>query len=177
LGLAVERIRRWEVLGEPRVARLLQETLAEEKHADAKLTEIAEGEVNDKAAEEWDQVTEGVLEQTAVFAGRAVGIGARTIKRAASAVSFGRYPRRSAPAVGGEATSSLNRAVEMASETAHECGGSSCVASARSHKEKSTTLAKAHDRAEVADLQSAREEAYAAVKGQVMRPVCVGFRD
>ena len=112
-----------QVLGEPRVARLLQDTLAEEKHADAKLTEIAEGEVNDKAAEEWHQVTEGVLEQTAVFAGRAVGIGARTIKRAASAVSFGRYPRRSAPAVVGQATSSLSRAVEMASETATNVAG------------------------------------------------------
>jgi len=112
-----------QVLGEPRVARLLQDTLAEEKHADAKLTEIAEGEVNDKAAEEWHQVTEGVLEQTAVIAGRAVGIGARTIKRAASAVSFGRYPRRSKPAVVGQATSSLNRAVEMASETATNVAG------------------------------------------------------
>jgi rubrerythrin len=70
-----------QVLGEPRVARLLQETLAEEKHADAKLTEISEGKLNDKAAEEWHQVSEVVLEQTAVFAGRAVGICARTIKR------------------------------------------------------------------------------------------------
>jgi ferritin-like metal-binding protein YciE len=101
-----------QVLGEPGVARLLQETLAEEKHADAKLTQIAEGKVNDKAAEEWHQVSEGVLEQTAVFAGRAVGIGARTITRAASAVGLGRYPRRTNPAIGGQATSSLNRAVE-----------------------------------------------------------------
>jgi ferritin-like metal-binding protein YciE len=107
-----------QVLGEPRVARLLQDTLAEEKHADAKLTEIAEGTVNDKAAEAWHQATEGVLEQTAVFAGKAVGIGARTIKRAARAVGLGRYPRRSEPAVAGQATSSLNRAVEVASEMA-----------------------------------------------------------
>ena len=112
-----------QVLGEPRVARLLQDTLAEEKHADAKLSEIAEAKVNDKAAEEWHQVTEGVLEQTAVFAGRAVGIGARTIKRAASAVGLGRYPRRIKPAVVGQATSSLNRAVETASETATNVAG------------------------------------------------------
>ena len=103
-----------QVLGEPRVARLLQDTLAEEKHADAKLTEIAEGTVNDKAAEAWHQATEGVLEQTAVFAGKAVGIGARTIKRAArAAVGLGRYPRRSEPAVVEQATS-----VEVVSEMA-----------------------------------------------------------
>ena len=113
-----------QVLGEPRVARLLQDTLEEEKRADAKLTEIAEGKVNDKAAEEWHQVTEGAFEQTAFLAGKAVGIGTRTIKRAASAVGLGRYARRGdSPAVGGKITSSLNRAVEVASETATDVAG------------------------------------------------------
>jgi ferritin-like metal-binding protein YciE len=107
-----------QVLGEPRVARLLQDTLEEEKQADAKLTEIAEGRVNDKAAEEWHQVTEGAFEQTAFFAGKAVGVGARTIKRAARAVGLGRPARRGEPALVGQVTSSLNRAVEVASETA-----------------------------------------------------------
>jgi hypothetical protein len=36
-----------QVLGEPRVARLLQDALEEEKKADAKLTEIADGKVNE----------------------------------------------------------------------------------------------------------------------------------
>ena len=42
-----------QVLGEPQVARLLAATFEEEKAADAKLTEIAETKVNEKAAEEW----------------------------------------------------------------------------------------------------------------------------
>jgi ferritin-like metal-binding protein YciE len=39
-------------MGQNDVAKLLQETLKEEKDADAKLTKIAESEVNDKAAKE-----------------------------------------------------------------------------------------------------------------------------
>lgn len=113
-----------QVLGEPRVARLLQETLDEEKHADATLTEVAEGKVNDKAAEEWHQITTGVLEQTAVAVGRAVGISARTIRRAGRVVGLGQRPRRRGePALIGEVTSSLNRAVEVASETATDVAG------------------------------------------------------
>jgi ferritin-like metal-binding protein YciE len=107
-----------QVLGEPRVARLLEDTLQEEKNADAKLSEIAEAKVNDKAAEEWHQVSAGLLEQTAVFAGRAVGAGARTVKRAADAVGLG----QNQPPGGGnaglveQATSSLNRTVGAASK-------------------------------------------------------------
>src|SRR3954464_9580830 len=42
-----------QVLGEPGVARLLAQTLKEEKAADGKLTTIAERSVNEDAAEEW----------------------------------------------------------------------------------------------------------------------------
>lgn len=112
-----------QVLGEPRVARLLQETLDEEKHADATLTEVAEGKVNDKAAEEWHQITAGVLEQTAVAVGRAVGISARTLRSAGRVVGLGQRPRRGEPALVGEVTSSLNRAVEVAGETATDVAG------------------------------------------------------
>jgi ferritin-like metal-binding protein YciE len=123
-----------QVLGEPQVARLLQDTLAEEKHADAKLTEIAEGKVNDKAAEAWHQATEGVLEQTAVFAGKSgrykrtddqtCGDRGQLRTLSASQQASGRRPG--------------NIVVEPGSRNGerngHECGGSSCVASARSHK-------------------------------------------
>ncbi len=113
-----------QVLGQPRVARLLQDTLEEEKKADAKLTEIAERKINEQAAEEWHHVTEGLLLQTVAFAGKAVGIGARTIKRAAGAVGL---PQRtgsgdaSTTAVR-QITSSSNRAADSAGETATELG-------------------------------------------------------
>jgi ferritin-like metal-binding protein YciE len=83
-----------QVLGEPEVARLLQETLDEEKAADAKLTAIAEGGINKKAAEESlpDQSPAGVIEHTAAFAGQAVGIGARALERAAGAIGLGKRP-------------------------------------------------------------------------------------
>jgi ferritin-like metal-binding protein YciE len=103
------------VLGEPEVATLLEDALAEEKSADAKLTEIAEGRVNEKAAEEWHQVAAGFLEQSATIAGKAVGIGARTVKRAADAVGLG--PSGTSK-VRGQVTSSVGGAVEAASDLA-----------------------------------------------------------
>jgi hypothetical protein len=72
-----------QVLGQPAVARLLEQTLEEEKLADLNLTEIAEQRVNAKAAEEWHQAAAGLLEQTATLAGRAVALGSRTAARAA----------------------------------------------------------------------------------------------
>jgi ferritin-like metal-binding protein YciE len=77
------------LLGEPEVARLLDETLQDEKNADLKLTEIAEGKVNDRAAEEWHHASAGLLEQTATFAGKAIALGARTVTRAAGRVRGG----------------------------------------------------------------------------------------
>jgi ferritin-like metal-binding protein YciE len=114
------------VLGEPRVASLLEDTLSEEKRADTKLTDIAEGKVNQRAAEEWHRVGAGLLEQTAVFAGRAVGIGARAVKRAADTVGLGRNQRtnRSISNIGEQVTSSVGGAIAAASHMAGDIASS-----------------------------------------------------
>jgi ferritin-like metal-binding protein YciE len=82
-----------QVLGEGSVARLLAQTLKEEKAADRTLTDIAEGSVNDEAAGEWQtqsQSEEGPLIRSAEWAGRTSGRAirqlSRTARRAASAV-------------------------------------------------------------------------------------------
>src|SRR5687767_6684421 len=114
------------VLGEPKVASLLEDTLSEEKRADTKLTDIAEGKVNQRAAEEWHRVGAGLLEQTAVFAGRAVGIGARAVKRAADTVGLGRNQRttRSISNIGEQVTSSVGGAIAAASHMAGDIASS-----------------------------------------------------
>jgi ferritin-like metal-binding protein YciE len=114
------------VLGEPRVASLLEDTLSEEKRADTKLTDIAEGKVNQRAAEEWHRVGAGLLEQTAVFAGRAVGIGARAVKRAADTVGLGRnqHTNRSISNIGEQVTSSVGGAIAAASHMAGDIASS-----------------------------------------------------
>jgi ferritin-like metal-binding protein YciE len=121
------------VLGEPEVARLLEDTLKEEKNADVTLTEIAEGKVNNRAAEEWHQVSAGLLEQTATLAGRAIGLGARTVQRAAGAVRGGQNQvRRAATSrVAEQVTSSVNRAIKVASDTA---GGVANMARSQSRR-------------------------------------------
>ncbi len=70
-----------QVLGEKGVARLLAQTLKDEKAADRKLTRIAEAAVNRRAAEEWHEAV-GVLEQGAKWIGSAVG---RVLPRAQAA--------------------------------------------------------------------------------------------
>ena len=82
-----------QVLGETGVARLLQQTLQEEKAADRTLTTIAQQSVNEEAAQEWQsQTDEGPLMRSAEWAGRATGIAAQgltgTVRRVASAVGF-----------------------------------------------------------------------------------------
>jgi ferritin-like metal-binding protein YciE len=121
------------VLGEPEVARLLEDTLQEEKNADLKLTEIAEGRVNNRAAQEWHRASAGLLEQTATLAGRAIGLGARTVQRAAGAVRGGRNQLRSAATstVAEQVTSSFNRAIRVASDTA---GGVASMARSQSRR-------------------------------------------
>jgi ferritin-like metal-binding protein YciE len=79
-----------EVLGRSDVARLLGDTLREEKAADVKLTEIAEGSINAKAAEEWYRRDTGVLDQSAEWVGQTVGMAARGVLRAANAVGITR---------------------------------------------------------------------------------------
>jgi ferritin-like metal-binding protein YciE len=76
-----------EVLGRSDVARLLADSLQEEKAADLKLTEIAEQAVNQHAADEvHKQSSAGILEQSAEWVGSTVGAAARTVRRAAGAV-------------------------------------------------------------------------------------------
>jgi ferritin-like metal-binding protein YciE len=77
-----------EVLGRSDVARLLSDSLAEEKAADEKLTEIAEQNVNLRAAEEIHKETAGILDQSAEWVGSKVGTAARTVRRAARAVGL-----------------------------------------------------------------------------------------
>ena len=67
-----------QVLGENQVVRLLAQTLKEEKAADGKLTTIAEGSVNEDAAEEWESQSEdGVLGRSMAWLGSAIGTARR----------------------------------------------------------------------------------------------------
>jgi hypothetical protein len=62
-----------QVLGQREVAKLLEQTLKEEKSADRTLTQIAESSVNDEAAEEYQsQSEEGPLMGLANWAGRSM---------------------------------------------------------------------------------------------------------
>src|SRR5687767_3256763 len=83
-----------QVLGEQQVARLLEQTLNEEKAADQTLTNIAESSVNEEAAEEFQSQSdseEGPLMRSAEWAGRTSGMAVRQLTRTA---------RRAAAAVG-----------------------------------------------------------------------------
>jgi ferritin-like metal-binding protein YciE len=80
-----------KVLGELQVARLMSETLKEEKAADRKLTRIAEGQVNRKAAAEFHAQTSTIaaaseaagnaLEKGAEWVGSTVGRAVRRVKK------------------------------------------------------------------------------------------------
>jgi ferritin-like metal-binding protein YciE len=99
-----------QVLGETQVAKLLEQTLKEEKAADRTLTQIAERSVNEEAAEEFQsQSEEGPLMRSAAWAGRTSGMAVRqltsTARRAATAmgVAQDRPPRRSSSRTSGSA--------------------------------------------------------------------------
>jgi ferritin-like metal-binding protein YciE len=79
-----------EVLGETAVARLMQQTLREEKAADGKLTTIAEGRVNEDAAEEWrsQDEDEGMIERSGAWIGAASQQLASGARRAASSIGL-----------------------------------------------------------------------------------------
>ena len=84
-----------QVLGKQQVARLLEQTLKEEKAADRTLTGIAESSVNEDAAEEFQAHSiseQGPLLRSAEWAGRTSGRAvrelSRTVLRAASAVGI-----------------------------------------------------------------------------------------
>lgn len=81
------------VLGEKAIARLLEQTLKEEKNADRTLTKIAEGAVNEEAAEEWpSQDEETMLSRAAKWAGSTAGHASgeltTRLRAAASTVGF-----------------------------------------------------------------------------------------
>lgn len=87
-----------QVLGAQDVARLLEQTLKEEKAADRTLTDIAESAVNEEAAEEFQSQSdseEGPLMRSAEWAGRTSGMAVRqmtrTVRRAASAVGVAQH--------------------------------------------------------------------------------------
>ncbi len=87
-----------EVLGEPGVARLLAQTLKEEKAADGKLTTIAERSVNEDAAEEWRaQEADSMLERSGAWVGDAVHAASRQLKGSArrAATTMGLASNRS----------------------------------------------------------------------------------
>jgi ferritin-like metal-binding protein YciE len=99
------------VLGEQSIARLLEQTLKEEKNADRALTKIAEGAVNEDAAEQWQsQDDETILNRAAKWAGSTAGYASGQLTRlgaAASAVSLAR--RASRKAQGGGRTRQTRR--------------------------------------------------------------------
>lgn len=69
-----------QVLGDTAVARLLNETLKEEKAADRTLTQIAKGSVNEEAAEEWaSQSDSGAVARSAEWAGDAISSASRQL--------------------------------------------------------------------------------------------------
>lgn len=76
------------VIGEPEVARLLEQTLKEEKTADVSLTKIAEGEVNEDAAEEWQSQSESLLELGSEWMESATRGVTRTVNRAVAAAGL-----------------------------------------------------------------------------------------
>jgi hypothetical protein len=93
------------VLGESGVAKLLAQTLKEEKAADGKLTSIAEGSVNEEAATEWreqeEEPDDGMLVRSAAWVGRGLGTATRYLsggsrRGTSSAVAHDRPRRRAA---------------------------------------------------------------------------------
>ena len=71
-----------QVVGEKSVAKLLEQTLKEEKAADKKLTRIAEGSVNKRAGEEWHgRAGAGrVLQRGTRWAGSTIGSAVKRVK-------------------------------------------------------------------------------------------------
>jgi hypothetical protein len=102
-----------EVLGRSDVARLLDDSLAEEKAADQKLTDIAEQSVNVRAAEEVHKGSAGILDQSAAWVGSTVGSAASTVRRAARAVGLRKFDP-------GEAVNTMRDAAAATAESVAE---------------------------------------------------------
>jgi len=77
-----------QVLGENGIARLLDQTLRQEKAADKKLTSIAEGSVNRRASKEWHEqagaveTATGMLKKGAEWIGSTVGAAVKSVQAA-----------------------------------------------------------------------------------------------
>jgi ferritin-like metal-binding protein YciE len=81
-----------QVVGERGVARLLDQTLKEEKAADKKLTRIAEGTVNKRAGEEWfGRTSTSFLQKGTKWIGSSMGTAARRAKTRAQAADRGAF--------------------------------------------------------------------------------------
>ena len=102
-----------EVLGRSDVARLLDDSLQEEKAADQTLTDIAEQNVNNRAAEEFHKQSAGVLDQSAKWVGSTVGAAARTVRRAAGAVGLQSFNA-------GDAVNTVQKAAAATADTVAE---------------------------------------------------------
>ena len=93
-----------QVIGERGVAKLLQQTLKEEHAADRKLTKIAVGSINRRAAQEWhdQQTATDMMQKGAEWVGSTVG-GAlkRVMPRSEAADTRGSKGRMSARRKGG----------------------------------------------------------------------------
>jgi ferritin-like metal-binding protein YciE len=121
-----------EVLGRGDVARLLDDTLQEEKTADLTLTEIAESTVNHRAAEEWHQRSAGLVAQSAEWLGHTVATATQQVRRVASAVgarrgdaeqmadSVSQAVDHAREVVGGAAETAATRAKRLARQTAKQ---------------------------------------------------------
>ena len=81
------------VIGERGVARLLQQTLKEEHAADKKLTRIAEGSVNRRASEEYNEQS-GMFEKGAAWVGSTVGGALKRVMPRSTAADRGGNRRR-----------------------------------------------------------------------------------
>jgi ferritin-like metal-binding protein YciE len=91
------------VIGETPVARLLAQTLKEEKNADAKLTMIAERSVNEDAAQAWREQEEqkGVVERSTEWVSETIGAASRQIaggaRKAAASMGIAADRSRKSP--------------------------------------------------------------------------------
>jgi ferritin-like metal-binding protein YciE len=91
-----------QVVGERGVARLLDQTLREEKAADKKLTSIAEAAVNKRAAKEWHEQASMIesgtdmLQKGAQWVGSTVGSAMKRVMPGQAADRSGSRSRRSA---------------------------------------------------------------------------------
>jgi ferritin-like metal-binding protein YciE len=86
------------VLGEHTVARLLEQTLKEEKGADRTLTKIAQASVNKDAADEWEE-EQGALDRTAEWASSTAAYASRQVAKGlrSAASSMGLAQDRAKP--------------------------------------------------------------------------------